>query len=87
MVGERSEAGLEAGVFAQADDGGGPAVGGNLIVEQDPKPLEDFGARVVIRHLMVFGVVVAAERQLRAVNHDFEVLLDVFVLLLGRERL
>ena len=51
----RRRARLDAGVFAQADDGGGPAIGGDLIVEQDLEALKDLGARVAIRHLVVFG--------------------------------
>ncbi len=83
LIGVRRKARLEAGVFAQSNYRSRPAVGGDLIVEQDAKPLEYIGARVVIGHEMVFGIVVAAQSKLGAVNHDFEVLLDVFVLLLG----
>src|SRR6202020_217883 len=84
FVGERSVPRFESGIFSQADESGGTPTGGDLIVKQGPQTKKNSRAWVVIRNKVSLRIVVATESQLRVVNHDFQVLLDVLILLLGQ---
>ncbi len=81
LVGKRRVARLDPGVLSQPNHGGRTPLWRNLVIQQHTQALEDTRARIVIGDLAVFGKVVPLELQLRAVDHDFQVLPDVLVLL------
>ena len=80
LIGERRVARLEPGVLSQPHDRRRTAFGGHLVVQQHMEPLVYSAAGIDVGDLMGFGEVVLLQVELRAVNHDLQVLPDILIL-------